>query len=90
VDTDGCVSVAEFCDLFLTSILKNMDVAVFETTQAALEGTFEGGLYVGTLENDGIGLAPYHEFEDEVPEEIDSELQEIRQGIIDGSIQVGQ
>jgi basic membrane protein A len=90
VDTDGCVSAAEFCDLFLTSILKNISVSVSDTIQEAAEENFEGGLYVGTLENDGIGLAPYHEFEDEVPEELDSELQELRQGIIDGSIQVGQ
>ncbi|MGH2694628.1 MAG: BMP family lipoprotein [Actinomycetota bacterium] len=88
VDTDGCVSVREFCDLFLTSIKKNMDVAVFDTIQAAVEGSFEGGLYVGTLENDGVGIAPFHEFEDEVPEELKSEIGQLRDGIIDGSISV--
>jgi basic membrane protein A len=89
VDTDGCVSAAEFCDLFLTSIQKNMDVAVFDVIEQALNDRFEGGLYTGTLENDGVGIAPYHEFDAEVPEELKTEVDDIRQGIIDGSIQAG-
>ena len=64
VDTDGCVSVEEFCDLFLTSVMKNMDVAVHDTVTAAAQDNFEGGAYVGTLENDGVGIAPFNEFED--------------------------
>jgi basic membrane protein A and related proteins len=89
VDTDGCVSAAEFCDLFLTSILKNMDVAVFDVIEQALNDQFEGGLYTGTLENDGVGIAPYHEFDTDVPDELKTEVDDIRQGIIDGSIQAG-
>lgn len=88
VDTDGCVSASEYCDLFMTSVMKNMDVAVFDAIQAALEGTFEGGLYVGTLENGGVGIAPYHEFEDDIPDELKQEIEDIKAGIIDGSISV--
>lgn len=87
VDTDGCVSVEESCDLFLTSVMKNMDVAVYDTAIAAAEGEFEGGTNLGTLENDGVGIAPFHEFEDEVPDEVKERLEELRQGIIDGEIQ---
>ncbi|HSP02240.1 MAG TPA: BMP family ABC transporter substrate-binding protein, partial [Acidimicrobiales bacterium] len=29
VDTDGCESVADACDLFLTSVMKNFDVSVY-------------------------------------------------------------
>jgi basic membrane protein A len=88
VDVDGCVSAESFCPLFITSILKNMDVAVFNAINAVVEGTFEGGVYVGTLENDGVGIAPFHEFEGEVPDELAQELDAIRQGIIDGDISV--
>ncbi|MBN2622113.1 MAG: BMP family ABC transporter substrate-binding protein [Acidimicrobiales bacterium] len=87
VDTDGCVSVEESCDLFLTSVMKNMDVAVYDTAIAAAEDEFEGGTNLGTLENDGVGIAPFHEFEDEVPDEVKERLEELRQGIIDGEIQ---
>jgi basic membrane protein A and related proteins len=88
VDTDGCESAADFCDLFLTSVVKNMDVAVFDAIEAALNDEFEGGLYVGTLENEGVGIAPYNEFDDDVPQEVKDAVDEIRQGIIDDSISV--
>ena len=86
VDTDGCESVAEACDLFLTSVKKNFDVSVEEAVLAAADGSFEGGVYSGTLENDGVELAPFHEYEDQISDELRTELDEIRQGIIDGSI----
>jgi basic membrane protein A len=88
VDTDGCESASEFCDLFLTSVMKNMDVAVFDTINAAVEGNFEGGLYTGTLENDGVGIAPFNEFEGVVPDDLAAEVEEIRAGIIAGEIDV--
>jgi basic membrane protein A and related proteins len=90
VDTDGCVSAEEFCDLFLTSVLKNMDVAVFDAIEDAVNDQFEGGLYTGTLENGGVGIAPFHEFESQVPEEIKSHLEDLEAGIIDGSIPVSE
>jgi basic membrane protein A len=44
--------------------------------------------YVGTLENDGVGLAPFHNFEGKVSDTVADELEEIKAGIIDGSIEV--
>ena len=90
VDTDGCVSVRpDACDLFLTSIMKNMDVAVNDVTVAAANGEFEGGLYVGTLENDGVFIAPFHEYEDAVPQDIVDRVDELPEQIISGEITVG-
>jgi basic membrane protein A len=88
VDTDGCVAVPDACDLFLTSVKKNMDVAVYDTMLSVIEGTFEGGLYVGTLENEGVDLAEFHEFEDDVPQELADRIEELKQGIIDGDVSV--
>jgi basic membrane protein A and related proteins len=87
VDTDGYEST-QFGELMLTSVMKNMDVAVFDAMSAAVDGSFAGGIYVGTLENDGVGLAPFHDFEDEVPAEIKDALDELRAGIIAGDISV--
>ena len=89
VDTDGCVSAEEFCPLFLTSVMKNMDVAVHDAIEETLNDEFEGGLYSGTLENNGVGIAPYHEFESQVPDELKQEVEDIKAQIIDGSITVG-
>lgn len=88
VDTDGCVSASDFCDLFLTSVMKNMDVAVFDAIESVVNDTFEGGLYTGTLENEGVGIAPFNEFEDAVPDDLKSEVEALREAIISGEISV--
>jgi basic membrane protein A len=88
VDQDGCVSVPDSCGLFLTSVEKHMALATFETMRSVVEGNFEGGLYVGTLENDGVGISEYHEFEDEVPQELTDRIEVLKAGIIDGVISV--
>ena len=49
---------------------------------------FDFSPYVGTLENDGVGLAPFHNFESKVSPELAGELDTIKAGIIDGSIPV--
>jgi basic membrane protein A and related proteins len=87
VDTDGFEST-QYGSLMLTSVMKNMDVAVFDTVESAVNDAFEGGLYVGTLENEGVGLAPFHEFEGEVPQEVQDRLPELIDGIIAGEISV--
>jgi basic membrane protein A and related proteins len=86
VDTDGCVSVPNDCDLFLTSVMKNMDVAVHDVTVDAAEDNFEGGLYTGTLENEGVALGPFNDFDDQVPDDVKSAVDDLRQQIIDGDI----
>ncbi|MBC7236281.1 MAG: extracellular solute-binding protein, partial [Chloroflexi bacterium] len=89
VDTDWYVSAPAYKDILLTSVLKNMDVAVFEAIKQAQEGTFKGGTYLGTLANNGVGLAPFHEFEDDVPAELKQELETLRQDIIADKIWTG-
>jgi basic membrane protein A and related proteins len=88
VDTDGCVAAAEYCSLFLTTVEKHMNVAVEKTVTDTLAGTFKGGLYVGTLENDGVGIADYHDLSSQVPQELQDKITELKQGIIDGSVSV--
>ncbi len=90
VDTDWTVSAPEYADVVLTSVKKNMDVAVFDTIKIAMASgftSFGGETYVGTLENDGVGLADVAA--GTVSAEVLSELQDIRQGLIDGTIDTG-
>lgn len=87
-DTDGCISAARYCDVLLTSVLKRMDVAVFESIKDSVEGTFDNETYVGTLENGGVGLAPYHAQQDAVPSELDDQVEALQQQIVDGELEV--
>lgn len=88
VDTDGFVSAPEFGPQILSSVEKGMDVAVFEAIKAAMEGSFSSDPYVGTLENDGVSLAPFHDFEGKVSDELKSELEQIKADIISGTITI--
>ncbi|MCG6859086.1 MAG: BMP family ABC transporter substrate-binding protein [Salaquimonas sp.] len=89
VDADQYQTDTEKQNVYLTSVLKRMDSTVQAVIQQAMDGTFKGGVTVGTLANDGVGLAPYHAFEDAVPAELKDEIEKIKAGIIDGSIKVG-
>jgi len=89
VDTDWCISAAEYCPVVLTSVMKNMHIAVRDAIKMAKEGTFQGGVYVGTLANGGVGIAPFHEFDDDVPASLKAELEEVAKGIKDGTIDTG-
>ncbi|MBC7262957.1 MAG: extracellular solute-binding protein [Chloroflexi bacterium] len=88
VDTDWYISAPEFKEVYLTSVVKNMHVAVFEACKAVALGNFKGGVYVGTLKNNGVGIAPFHEFDAKVPDSLKAELEEIKAALIDGTITV--
>jgi len=90
VDVDQYYSLVDEQAMLLTSCLKRMDNAVYAVVQAARQGTFKGGSsYLGTLENQGVGLAPYHAFEHEIPEQIKKDVELIRQEIVSGSLSTG-
>ena len=89
VDADLVTTDPERADVYLTSVLKFMDNTVEAVINAAMDGSFEGGLTVGTLANNGVGIAPYHNFDSAVPSELKAEIDAVRAGIIDGSISVG-
>jgi basic membrane protein A len=65
-----------------------MDVAVHDAIKAAYDGSFSNEPYVGTLENNGTGLAPFHDFESKVPEELKSDLDALKADIISGKIKI--
>ncbi len=74
--------------IILTSVLKGIKSATAAVVTAAAGGTFSNEPYVGTLENDGVGYAPFHNFADKVSPDLQGELDAIKAGIIDGSIPV--
>jgi len=54
-------------DLVLTSAMKNLDIAVYDTIEDYLKGRFTGGVKMYGVSNDGIGIAPFHEQSENVP-----------------------
>ncbi|WP_098408896.1 BMP family lipoprotein [Paramicrobacterium agarici] len=88
VDADVYLTADSDNELFLTSIMKQMTQGVYDIVTTAAKGDFSAEPYVGTLENEGVGIAPFHDWEDEVSDTLQGELDEIKAGIIDGSIEV--
>jgi len=72
----------------LTSMVKNCDVIAFEMIKETLEGNFEGGNKVYGLANDGVGLSSMTYTKDYVGQDTIDTLDEIKEKIISGEIQV--
>jgi basic membrane protein A and related proteins len=86
VDTDGCISAAQYCKYMLTSVTKGITQAVKTAVLAAANGTFSGGTYIGTLANGGAVLSPYHDYASVVPASVQAEINTLKQEIISGKI----
>jgi len=90
VDVDQYFTLPNEQDILISSCMKRLDNAVYSTVESATTDQFPGGsVYVGTLENGGVGLAPYHDYEDEIPDELKAEIAAIIEGIKAGSIDTG-
>lgn len=88
VDKDLAVADPDVTDVTLVSIMKAIDVAVYDATLEAAAGDFDVEPYVGTLENEGVKLSEFHEFEAELPEGLADELAALQEQIIAGDITV--
>ena len=87
VDVDGYYLLPEARDVLLTSVMKKMDSSCYSVIKDTLEGNFNGcGTYVGSLANGGVGVAPYHDLEDAIPDELKAEIEDLKQKIISGEI----
>ena len=74
-------------DRLATSAVKRVDLGVFDQIVAVLDGSFAGGPFALTAENGGITYAPFHDAD--IPEDVAEHLEEVRQGLADGSIDTG-
>ena len=68
VDSDQFLTIPAIGDTIITSAIKKIDVAVFETIKKAVDGTLKGGDNEAFgLKEDAVGLAPYHDWDAKVP-----------------------
>lgn len=89
VDQDGCVSADQYCSVFLSTVVKNISLTVQDAVNKLSAGTLQGGTgSIGTLANNGVELAPYHNFDSKVPADLKSEIDKLKQDIIAGTIKV--
>jgi basic membrane protein A len=90
VDTDGCVSDAADCSLFLNSVTKGVTASVKAAIAEQATGTFAGGDYVGTLANGGAAFVQDSQspFAKALPKAVIAGVAQIAKGIEGGVIKV--
>jgi len=72
----------------LTSMLKRVDVAAYDAFKSAMDGTWEPGMKVLGLAEDGVGFAMDENNESLVSAEMLAAVEEARAGIVSGEISV--
>jgi phosphate/phosphite/phosphonate ABC transporter binding protein len=90
VDVDQYYTLPNERDILITSTVKRLDKAVFNVIKSMLVGEFQGGTnYIATLANEGVGVGPFHDFEDKVPDNIKADLEQIKKDIMSGALWTG-
>lgn len=72
----------------LTSMVKGVDAAVFETVRRVKEGTFAGGIYQFGLAENGVGYVYDENNRALIPDSVRTRVEALKQEIIAGRIQV--
>lgn len=67
VDVDQYYTYPEVRSSLLTSAMKRVDLAAERAVTDFAAGRITAGIRLANLANDGVGLAPYHDWEDRVP-----------------------
>lgn len=85
VDTDQWETLPAAHPCLVSSAVKEITPSVVALVSTfAADGTMTSGNFYGSA-----GLAAFHDFEDQIPQEIKDKLDEIRTGIADGSVSTG-
>jgi basic membrane protein A len=88
VDNDQAITLSQYASVILTSAQKAIDVSVLDFFKSAAAGNLGGKDYEGTLANNGVLLAPFHDFDSQIPQALKDEINTLKQGIAGGSIKV--
>jgi basic membrane protein A len=89
VDVDQYFTYPEVKDALLSSAAKNVDAAVFEYLKALSGGTAAAGIQTANLKNGGLGLAPFHDWDSKIPQNVKDKITEATDALIAGTLKTG-
>jgi basic membrane protein A len=89
VDVDQYYSYPDVDSCLLTSAEKHLAQAVRQAVLDGAGGKLKGDLRVYNLQNSGVGVAPFHEWDGKVPADVKSRLQDIQGKMAAGSLKTG-
>jgi basic membrane protein A len=88
VDVDQYNTYPEVKDALITSAMKNVDVAVADYLKTAADGSVKAGIVTANIQNGGVGLAPYHDWDSKISADVKAKVDEATKGLKDGSIKI--
>jgi len=69
--------------------VKRVDNAVFQTVKEAVDGTIAGGENkVFGLAEEGVGLAPYHDWDAKIPADVKAAVDKAMADVVAGTVTV--
>jgi basic membrane protein A len=86
IDSDLFKTNPKAGSVYLTSVIKNFEVAVLEAAERSIFLGEIGGEFVGTLENGGVNIAPFHAQGKAISETLRRQLAELRAEVIAGNV----
>src|SRR3989304_6083079 len=86
VDTDWSAFYPDQADFVLATAMKRMDLFVFATVKAGVDGTFTGGNFTGTLENGRVSMDVGSAWIAKVPAALMAEIEALKAKIISGEV----
>ncbi len=88
VDVDQYNTYPEVQSALISSAMKNVDVAVYNYLKTVADGSIKAGISTATLQNGGVGLAPFHDWDSKIPANLKARIQKASDGIKGGSIKI--
>ena len=73
-DVDQYYTDPEAQSALITSAQKNVDVAVYNYLKTVADGSVKAGTSTGTLQNGGVSLAPFHEWDSRIPADLKAQV----------------
>ena len=87
-DVDEYNTYPEIQSALISSAMKNVDAAVYNYLKTVADGSVKAGISTATLQNGGVGLAPFHDRDSKIPADLKAQIQKASDGIKDGSIKI--
>jgi basic membrane protein A len=89
VDVDQFVSYPDVDSCLITSAQKHLRQAVKAAIANMVHNSWTAGVVTFDLTNDGVGLAPYHNFDSQISADIKAKITDIQAKLKDGSLKTG-
>jgi basic membrane protein A len=86
VDTDAVASYPQYSSVILTTVQKGLGAAIKSVIFDVALNRFNNKAYVGTLSNNGVSIAPLHDFASKVSSRLQLDTKIVGSGVRSGKI----